>query len=213
MSGTRRFLFGEDFRGPTPEETLEREAAERAAQEEAVRQAFAQGVQDGLRQGAAESERRLAEAMERLSAEASRRFADLDSSIESVESEALAYFEALARRLAGSALAGQPLSAVADAAREAFRHLRGVPHLVARVSNVLIDDTEGLLRRMSREHGFEGRIIVIGDEELGPGDVRLEWAEGGVARDRASFERAIESAVAAAIGSRLCSHDEHGTAW
>ena len=212
MSGARRFLFGEDFRGPTPEETIEREAAERAAQEEAVRQAFASGVQEGLRQGAAESERRLAEAMERLAAEASRRFAALDSTIEAVEAEALTYFDVLARRLAGSALAGQPLAAVADAGREAFRHLRGVPHLVARVSTLLIDESENLLRRMSREHGFEGRIIVIGDEELGPGDVRLEWAEGGVARDRASFERAIESAVAAASGPHLDAPGEHGTA-
>jgi flagellar assembly protein FliH len=211
MSAARRFLFGEDFRGPTPEETIEREAAERASRDEAVRQAFENGVQEGLRQGAAETERRLAETMESLSAEAVSRFSALDSAIEAVEAEALAFFDALARRLAGSALAGQPLAAVADAGREAFRHLRGVPHLVARVSTLLIDESEALLRRMSREHGFEGRIIVIGDEELGPGDVRLEWAEGGVARDRASFERAIESAVAAASGPALDRDDEHGT--
>lgn len=211
MTAARKFLFGEDFRGPTPEETGERNAAEQAAQAEAVRHAYQTGIQEGLRQGAAESERRLAEAVERLSAEASRRFAALDATIEAVETEAIAYFDALARRLAGSALAGQPLAAVADAAREAFRHLRGVPHLVARVGNELIDESEALLRRMSREHGFEGRIIVIGDEELGPGDVRLEWAEGGVARDRASFERAIEQALAGAAGPGLDSDAEHGT--
>ncbi len=212
MSAARKFLFGEDFRGPTSEETVERDAAEQAVQAEAVRHAYQTGIQEGLRQGADESKRRLAEAMERLSAEASRQFSALDAAIEAVEAEALAFFDALARRLAGSALAGQPLAAVAEAGREAFRHLRGVPHLVARVSTLLIDDSEALLRRMSREHGFEGRIIVIGDEELGPGDVRLEWAEGGVARDRASFERAIESAVAAASGPELGRDDEHGTA-
>jgi flagellar assembly protein FliH len=208
MSAAPRFLFGEDFRGPSPEETLERDTVERAAQEEAVRQAFQSGVQDGLRQGAAASERRLAEAMERISAEAIRQFSALDAQVEAVETEALAYFDALARRLAGSALAGQPLAAVADAGKEAFRHLRGVPHLVARVGPDLIDETEALLRRMSREQGFEGRIIVIGDEELGPGDVRLEWAEGGIARDRARFERAIERAVAGATGP---ADAEHGT--
>jgi len=212
MSVARRFLFGEDFRGPTPEETVEREAADRAAGEEAVRQAFASGVQEGLRQASAETERRLAVATERLAAEASLRFSALDAAVDAIEAEALAYFDALARRLAGSALAGQPLAAVADAGREAFRHLRGVPHLVARVGTPLIDETEALLRRMSREHGFEGRIIVIGDEELGPGDVRLEWAEGGVARDSASFERAIDSAVAAAGGPGSEPDGEHGMA-
>jgi flagellar assembly protein FliH len=198
MSTVRKFLFSEDFRGPTPEEEAARAAAERAAQEEALRQAFARGVEEGRRQAAAENERRLEDTMQRLTAEASARFAALDLAIERTESEALAYFDALARKLAGSALAEQPLSAVADAATAAFRHLRGVPHLVARVATPIVEDTDSLLRRIGRESGFEGRIIVIGDEDLGPGDVRLEWAEGGVARDRVSFERAIESAVGAA---------------
>jgi flagellar assembly protein FliH len=200
MSGARKFLFGEDFRGPTAEEEALRAAAERAAQEAARQQAFATGVAEGRRQAAAETERRLAEVMERLSAESSVRFAALDTAVGRVEDEALAYFDALARRLAGSALARQPLAAVADAAREAFQHLRGVPHLVARVGTALVEDVETLLKRSGREHGFEGRIIVIGDEELGPGDVRIEWADGGVARDRASFERALEAAVAASAG-------------
>ena len=200
MSGARKFLFGDDFRGPTAEEEALRAAAERAAQEAARQQAFATGVAEGRRQAAAETERRLAEVMERLSAESSARFAALDPAVGQVEDEALAYFDALARRLAGSALARQPLAAVADAAREAFQHLRGVPHLVARVGTALVEDVETLLKRSGREHGFEGRIIVIGDEELGPGDVRIEWADGGVARDRASFERALEAAVAASAG-------------
>jgi flagellar assembly protein FliH len=65
---------------------------------------------------------------------------------------------------------------------------------VARVGTALVEDVETLLKRSGREHGFEGRIIVIGDEDLGPGDVRIEWADGGVARDRASFERALAAA-------------------
>jgi flagellar assembly protein FliH len=198
MTGARKFLFGEDFRGPTPEDVAEREAAAEAAHQAALRRAFEDGVEEGRRQAAAETERRLAIATERLAGEASARFAALDVAVEQVETEALAYFDALARRLAGSALASQPLAAVADAAATAFRHLRGVPHLVARVGTPLVDDTEELLRRSSREHGFEGRIIVVGDEELGPGDVRLEWAEGGVARDQTRFETALGTALAAA---------------
>ncbi|MGA0594211.1 flagellar assembly protein FliH [Enterovirga sp. CN4-39] len=200
MGTARKFLFGEDFRGPTPEEVAEREAAGRAAHEEALRRAYADGVQEGLRQGAAESARILAQAMNRLSTEAAARFSQLDGMLGEVEVEALAYFEALARRLAGSALEAQPLAAVADAGREAFRHLRGVPHLVARVPTAQVAEVDELLRALGREHGFEGRIIVIGEEELGPGDVRLEWADGGVSRDRASFERAVASAVSSAAG-------------
>lgn len=198
MVSARKFLFGDDFRGPSREEAAEREAADQAAREAAIRRAFEDGVQEGRRQAAAETERRLAVAVERLAAEASASFAAADRAAAQVETEALAYFETLARRLAGSALAAQPLAAVTDAAAAAFGHLRGVPHLVARVPTLLVDATEDVLRRTARDNGFEGRIIVIGDDELGPGDVRLEWAEGGVARHQASFENAIGTALAAA---------------
>lgn len=207
MSASRKFLFGHDFREPGPEENAQRAAADRAALDEAAREAFASGVQDGIRQARAEAEHRLAAAAERLAAEASARFAELDAAVARVEADALAFFEAAARRLAGSALAAQPLAAVADAAAAAFPHLRGVPHLVARLDAAFVDDADELLRRVAREHGFEGRIIVIGDEDLGPGDIRLDWAEGGVASDRAAFERAVAGAVAA---GGLGRHDQDG---
>ncbi|NNM73530.1 flagellar assembly protein FliH [Enterovirga aerilata] len=212
MSTARKFLFGDDLRGPSAEEVAAREAADRAARDEALRRAFADGVEEGRRQAAAETERRLALAMERLAAEASARFAALDIAVTHIEDEALAYFEALARKLAGSALAAQPLAAVADAGAAAFRHLRGVPHLVARVGAPLVEDAEAMLRRIGREHGFEGRIIVIGDEDFGPGDVRLEWADGGVARDRAAFDRAIDAALAAASAAPADQRHENGPA-
>ena len=193
----RRFTFGDDFRGVPQDKDAERQAAERAAQEEAQRQAFANGVEEGRRQAAAETERRLAEALERLGAEASVGFRQTDALLASSETQAMQFFAELARRLAGSALAEQPLTSVADAALAAFRHLQGVPHLVARVPAPLVEGTETLLRQMARENGFEGRIIVIGDDHLGPGDVRLDWAEGGVVRDRAAFEQAISGALAA----------------
>ena len=209
MSASRKFLFGQDFREPGPEEVAAREAADRAALEDAAAQAFARGVQDGIRQAQAEAERRLALAAERIAAEASARFGQLDGMVARVETDALAFFDTLARRLAGSALAAQPLAAVADAAAAAFPHLRGVPHLVARIDPALVEDVDELLRRLGREHGFEGRIIVIGDEDLGPGDVRLDWAEGGVASDRAVFERTV-AGVLAATGSVGHRPDDNG---
>jgi flagellar assembly protein FliH len=196
---TRKFLFGEDFRG-SQQELSEAAAAERAAQEAAVRQAFENGVAEGRRQAAADAQRRLADALERLGGQAAVRFGEVDRVVAAIESEALAYFETLARKLARQAIAAAPLAAVGEAAEAAFRHLRGVPHLAARVSTDLVEETDALMRRLAREQGFEGRIIVLGDEELAPGDVRLDWAEGGVTTSRDSFEQAIERALEAARG-------------
>ena len=195
MAVARKFLFGEDFRQPRPEP--ERAGAEAAAVEAALAGAYERGLQAGRREAEAETGRRLADAVERLGAEANALLARADSAAEAAEAACLGYFDKLARRLAGSALREAPLAAVADAAAATFRHLRGVPHLAVRVDAALVDEAETVLRTLAREHGFEGRIIVMGEDDMRPGDVRLDWADGGLVLDRDAIETAVDTALAA----------------
>lgn len=195
----RRFLFGEDLSRPGEARRVEAEraAAEgRAVVEAAEHAAFARGVAAGRDEAGRETERAKAVALERIAVAVAGAVASVDGRVAAVESDALAFFDALARKLAGRALAEAPLAAVRDAAAEAFRHLRGVPHLAARVHESLVDDVEALLRAMGRERGFEGRLIVIGSDDLAPGDARIDWADGGVVADRGALERAADAALA-----------------
>jgi flagellar assembly protein FliH len=43
---------------------------------------------------------------------------------------------------------------------------------------------------------------VIGENEIAPGDCRIEWADGGIVRERAATEAAIGEAVARYIAAR-----------
>jgi flagellar assembly protein FliH len=43
--------------------------------------------------------------------------------------------------------------------------------------------------------GFEGRLVVLAEPDIGFGDCRVEWADGGLNRDRARIEAAIAEAV------------------
>jgi flagellar assembly protein FliH len=192
----RKFLFGDDFRGPPREETKERqeiEAAEAAA--------FARGREAGRREALAEGQRRLEDVAAAIGAGMATALAELDTRIASVEQEALHFFTALAEKLAGQALAAYPLATIMEAAQEAFQHLRGVPHLAVRVSETLVEQVDELTRKMARERGYEGRIIVLGDDEIPPGDARIEWADGGIVRSRKDIE--------AVLGAVLTSVPEH----
>ena len=44
--------------------------------------------------------------------------------------------------------------------------------------------------------------MVTSDETLAPGDCRIEWADGGLARDRAATEAAINEAVERYVAAR-----------
>lgn len=195
---SRPFLFDTDFgrpRGPSPAdaEAAARAEAARAALEAA---AYASGLQDGRAEAALQAQARLADALTRVGLAAAGLLNQSDARDAEREAQALAFAGALARKIAGEALDARPLAAVEEAARSALRHLRGVPHLVLRVNEALVDEAETLMRRLSREHGFEGRLVVLGEPDMAPGDVRLEWADGGVVRERARIEAALEDALA-----------------
>ena len=44
--------------------------------------------------------------------------------------------------------------------------------------------------------GFDGRLVVLAEPGLKAGDCRIEWADGGMTRDRDATEAAIGEAVA-----------------
>jgi hypothetical protein len=39
------------------------------------------------------------------------------------------------------------------------------------------------------EKGFEGRLVILGEPEIVRGDCHIEWADGGILRDRKALER------------------------
>ena len=188
-----KYLFDCDFRNPGGG------TKNLAALKEAEERAFAQGLAEGRRKAASEAEAQLSAAMRRLADAAVGLLAGLDAHQARLEDEALAFGAALGRKLAGSALAAQPLEAIMAAARVSFQHLRGVPHLVVRVNDGLVEPVQARVQAMSRERGYEGRLVVIGDPDIAPGDGRIEWADGGVAREQARIEAAVDQALEGAL--------------
>ena len=110
----------------------------------------------------------MADALTRVGLAAAGLIGQADSRDAAREEEAMAFAVSLARRIAGDALDAHPLAAIGDAARAALQHLRGVPHLVVRVNDRLVDEVEALVKSLARERGFEGRLIVLGEPDLGP---------------------------------------------
>ncbi|MGX7704517.1 FliH/SctL family protein [Methylobacterium sp. Gmos1] len=211
MAQIRRFLFDTDFRqpvgkppveeAPAPETEAQRAAeaaALEAARAEAEAAAYARGLHEGRAQAEAQVQARLADALNRVAAAAAGMIAGADARDAEREAQALDFAVALGRKIAGAALDSQPVAAIAEAAGRALQHLRGVPHLAIRVHDALVEETETRVARLARERGYEGRLIVMGDPGMAPGDARIEWADGGVVRERAAIEAAVLAALPAA---------------
>lgn len=190
----KKFLFQREFGAPTgaPSPKLQEALAD------AERRGFDIGRAEGRAQAMAENDAALAATVARLADAATAMLARADEDREAFEREAIAFAMALGQKLAGDALARFPMDAIAQVARSSFEHLRGVPHLVVRVNEELVEKTDALMKKIARERGFEGRLVIMGEPEIAKGDVRLEWADGGIVRDGATIGEAVARSITGA---------------
>lgn len=196
MNQATKFLYNQDFRD------IGGDKKTRQAVEDAEEAAFARGLAQGRAEAEARSEARIADALSRLADQARRLLAEAESEKGRIEHEAVDLALAVAGRIAGEALAKQPLSTIEATARQAFEHLRGVPHLAVRVNDSLVEDVDTLMRRLSREKGFEGRVVVLGEPHIAPGDAKMEWADGGVVREAQRIADDARRAVGGHVAGR-----------
>lgn len=101
----------------------------------------------------------------------------------------------MARKLARALVARYPLVEIVDLFRQAIDEVRSVPHIVLRVNDTLAEPLSERIDKLARETGVEGRVIVMGDPDIIPGDARLEWADGGIVRDSAELDAQLEASV------------------
>src|SRR5947209_1521311 len=135
MTEARKFLFGRDFR----EGALTGEQAAAARAEEA---GYARGFADGQSIPTEAATARLADSIERLAVEATALLAREAERVAAAEREVADFALAFASKIAGEALAQYPMAMLEEAARDCFRHLRSVPHLVVRLNEGLVEEAD-----------------------------------------------------------------------
>ncbi len=192
---------------PRPTVDLEQHLAELVAVEERARaEGFAEGREEGFAAGRLDAEaraaERLADAAASLVGVARTLLAGLDAERLAVEAGAVELAVVAAEKLAGRLIEEQPLAEIRALLAECLGPLRKAPHLVVRLDARDAAGLEPEVARIARETGFEGRVVILGEDDLARGDCRIEWADGGILRDRAASAREIEAIVERWISAR-----------
>jgi flagellar assembly protein FliH len=196
----KKFMFNTDFRaGDRPEADSISKAALDAAVAEAEARAHTAGYAAAQADANVESQRRIAAALDRIGATLSGLAGGLGGIEKRLEAEAVEVAVAVATKLASELIAREPFAEIAALAADCFNQLVAAPHVVVRLNDALYADARERLEDIARMRGFEGRLVVLAEPDIAPGDCRIEWADGGVTRDRAKTEAAIGEAVAGYI--------------
>jgi flagellar assembly protein FliH len=214
MASPARFNFDLDFE-PAPPPSAQRQQKPKEPEVPTVDlithllqlgEADAKGRAEGLAAGRASAE---AQAADRLANEAARlanacqtMIRTLDADRLAVEKEAVDLALTIARKLAGRLLDREPLSEIRALLAECLGPLRKAPHLVLRINADDADAVRPHVDRLVKENGFEGRMVILGEDDMARGDCRIEWADGGIIRNSAHIVEGIEASIARYIEAR-----------
>jgi flagellar assembly protein FliH len=200
MKATAKYLFDEDFAaGAKPTITMVEHERRRA---DAESQAYRKGFTAGEQQAQQEAAQRIAAALAVIGDGLARLDGALAAIEARLETEAVEVAVAVASKLAPALIAREPLAEISALATECFHHLVATPHVAVRVGSAIYDTAKTKIGEIALARGFEGRLAVVPDETLAPGDCRIEWADGGVIRDQAATVSAIDEMVSRYISAR-----------
>jgi flagellar assembly protein FliH len=201
MANTAKYLFDEDFAtGEKPTITLV-EAERRRVDGES--QAYRKGFAAGETKAQGEAAQRAATALALMADGLDKLYKALAGIEMRLETEAVEVAVAVAGKLSPALIAREPFAEISALATECFQHLVKTPHVVVRVGPAVYEIAKDKLEAIAQARGFEGRLVVMAEDGLAAGDCRIEWADGGVARDEAATLATIDDAVARYVAARI----------
>lgn len=214
MAAVRKFLFDNSFDAPAkpkaqpeplpPEPEPEPEApaapsfseAELAAAREEAR---AEGERAGRAAGRAEAEAAREQAtlriLERLGESLEGLCSEVDARGRAAEERTMETAVAILRRLFPALAERHGEEEIASLVGECLTLAREEPRVVVRVADLQIDALRERLATLREAAGFEGRVVLLADADLGASDVRVDWADGGIERDAERTWRDIETVL------------------
>ncbi len=202
MNAPAKFMFDIDFaetsRPPKTMPLADHAAKIAEAEAEGYRKGFAAAEQ----QAATDNARRAATALTQIGAVMTQMAAGLRGVEHRLEAEAVEVAVAVARKLAPTLVAREPLAEIEALASEGFRHLTATPHVAVRVNDAVLASAREKLEAIAREVGFEGRLVMLAEPHIAEGDCKIEWADGGTKRDQAAVEALINETVGRYVAVR-----------
>lgn len=165
----------------------------------AVEQARQEAYQAGLAEGRALQENAEQQLIGRALDTIAQVMPGLIAQMKTIEvraqQEALAFTRDFAEKLAGRLVEQSPLSTIEATARAIMDDLRGSAHVAVRVAPSIVDSCKNRLTLLLRENGIEPKLFVFPDPDIAAGDCRIEWADGGIVRERAVLLHLIDKSL------------------
>lgn len=167
--------------------------------EAAREEAYAAGRTAGLEEDRAAAERALAASLEAIGASLDGLLAARAEAEDFAQRQALEAAMLVLRRLYPELERRHGLGEIEGVVTESLERLREEPRVVVRVADARMDELQARVEDLAARSGYPGKVVLLAEDGLSPGDARVEWADGGAERDSARLWQEVEDALARAL--------------
>lgn len=201
MAITGKFLFETSFDAPV--QTRPEQPPAPKFSEAELQQAREEGHAAGHAAGRAEARAEREELAARTLPAVAQALQGFGPMCERIEQQTLGWALTAAlgmvRKLYPTLEEMQKVIEIEQIAIATLRDLEEEPRVVLRLPDTLIEEMRPRIADISKQAGFGGRLLLIADETLGPGDCRLEWADGGIERQTQRIWVEIEQRISRSL--------------
>ena len=164
-------------------------------------QAYEQGRQAGHQEAAQSLEQMVGMAMATAAHHLQSLGAAQAADAEELARQGAAIATAMVRKLHPEFVRRFGLEEIEAAVLDCLRHIERTPKVTIRVAPALAEMVKEKAEGLAEQAAFDGKLSVVGDPSLVPGDCRVEWGDGGAERDQSRAWAQIDQAVEAALGA------------
>lgn len=210
MGTAQKFMFesafdqpdGENAAAPLPTHTDEEVAHIRE-------EAFQAGHEAALVEAKKIEERRLTEMFammaQRIDALCETRAADTDE----ISRQAIEVATTICRKVLPEMARRHALTEIEGMIGDCLAAMPDEPRMVVRVADDMVDRLQE--RIVAIANGFDGKLVLLGDDELSPTDCAVVWADGGTERNLDRLWQDINSAIDRLLASQTAPTDPAST--
>ena len=177
--------------------------------------AYQEGLAAGRREVADQAARVLDQKIEQLLAHIVDLQTGLSEKSEQISGQAAKLAFASARILAKELIDREPEGELLQLFEECVAKIKDAPHLVIQVPQTDLDSLRERITGIAAAKGYEGKIVLMAEDGLQPGDCRIEWADGGISRDFSELEnnirQLVETRFASTVETEPTAPDESAT--
>lgn len=207
MASAMKFLFQNSFDAadrPASPGGASKASSARARTEQDVLAARQEGYTDGETAGRAAALASIEQASAKALAAISAQLSDSNQQIEVIRAQivadALKVVNTAIHKVIPDLARHNALNEIERLIGECLQAIYDEPRVVVRGHDRVIAALQPRIDTMAASCGFQGKIVLFGDEQLDENDCRIEWADGGAERILDDIWKQIDAALESMTG-------------